>query len=153
MKKVLVLVEGQTEEFFIKKILSHHLEKKNIFITPTILATKRVKSGPDFKGGIISYTRVKRELIRLLGDTSAGLVTTMFDMNGLPHDFPGKSDASGTPLKRVKYIEQVFDGDINDSRFLSYISLHEFESLLFSYPHEIAKSLNTDFHEPFYHQN
>jgi hypothetical protein len=39
---VQVIVEGQTEEKFIKQILQPYLSLKNIFITPTI-TSKKVK--------------------------------------------------------------------------------------------------------------
>ena len=53
---------------------------------------KTVKRGPNFKGGITSFGQVERDLRRLLGDTSAALVTTMFDLYGLPDDFPVRYD-------------------------------------------------------------
>ncbi|MCP4022163.1 MAG: DUF4276 family protein [Desulfobacteraceae bacterium] len=56
MKKVLVLVEGPTEEAFVRHILQNHLMDYKVMIIPTIVTTKRVKSGPNFKGGIVSYT-------------------------------------------------------------------------------------------------
>ncbi|KAA3600526.1 MAG: DUF4276 family protein [Candidatus Scalindua sp. AMX11] len=142
MKKVLVLVEGQTEEAFVKRVLHEHLLKYNVSLIPTIVSTKRVKSGPDFKGGIVSYKRVRGDILRLLHDSSAVLVTTMFDLYGLPNDFPGRSEARGAPQKKVRYIEEAFRKDIDNSRFLGYLSLHEFEGLLFSSPHIIAITLN-----------
>lgn len=91
MKKVLILVEGQSEETFVKRVLSPHLLNLEVLIVPTIISTKRVKSGPSFKGGIPSYAKVRKELKRLLGDSSAALVTTMVDFYGLPGSFPGRS--------------------------------------------------------------
>mgnify|MGYP003423242531 CR=1 FL=1 len=142
VKKVLVLVEGQTEEGFVKRVLQEHLLKYNVSLIPTIVSTKRVKFGPDFKGGIVSYQKVRRDILRLLNDSSAALVTTMFDLYGLPDDFPGRTGARGAPQKKVRVIEDAFKNDIDNSRFLGYLSLHEFEGLLFSSPSIIAKTLN-----------
>jgi len=142
MKKVLVLVEGQTEEAFVKRVLLEHLLKYNVSLIPTIVSTKRVKSGPNFKGGIVSYKKVRGDILRLLNDTSAALVTTMIDLYGLPDDFPGRSEARGTPQEKVRFIEDEFRVDIDNRRFHGYLSLHEFEGLLFSAPHIIAKTLN-----------
>lgn len=143
MKKVLVLVEGQTEEAFIKRVLKEHLLEYNVCLIPTIVSTKRVKSGPDFKGGIVSYKKVRGDILRLLNDSSAVLVTTMFDLYGLPNDFPGRSGAKGAPQEKVRFVEDAFKMDIDNSRFLGYLSLHEFEGLLFSSPSIIAKTLNS----------
>lgn len=142
MKKVLVLVEGQTEEAFVKRVLQEHLLKYNVALIPTIVSTKRVKSGPDFKGGIVSYKRVRGDILRLLNDSSAVLVTTMFDLYGLPGDLPGRSNARGTPQDKVRFIEDELRKDINNGRFHGYLSLHEFEGLLFSDPSIIAITLN-----------
>jgi uncharacterized protein DUF4276 len=139
MAKVLILVEGQTEETFVKRTLEPHLSSLGVFLVPTIIATKRIKSGPSFKGGIPSYAKVRREILRLLGDSSAALVTTMIDFYGLPASFPGRANVHGkTSIERVVFVENAIEQDINDPRFLAYCSLHEFEALLFSSPATIA---------------
>lgn len=142
MKKILILVEGQTEENFVNSILCPFFIDKNIYITPVIVATKRVKSGPNFKGGITSYHKVKNDLSRLLKDSSVGLVTTMIDFYGLPSDFPGMEMLNRTTnMNKVSFLEQSFEADINSPKFKAFFLKHEFESLLFSKPEEIAKKL------------
>ncbi|MDR4499524.1 MAG: DUF4276 family protein [Candidatus Scalindua sp.] len=137
-----MLVEGQTEESFVKRVLQEHLLKYHVSLIPIIVSTKRVKSGPDFKGGIVSYKRIRRDILRLLNDSSAELVTTMFDLYGLPNDFPGRSEARGAPQEKVRFVEEAFKNDIDNRRLLGYLSLHEFEGLLFSSPSIIARTLN-----------
>lgn len=140
MKKVLILVEGQSEETFVKRVLSPHLLTREVLVVPIIISTKRVKSGPSFKGGIQSYGKVRKEIKRLLRDSSAALVTTMVDFYGLPGSFPGRGAVQGnTPLERVAFVESAINLDINDERFLAYCSLHEFEALLFAAPAKIAE--------------
>ncbi len=56
MKRALILVEGQTEERFVKQVLRDHLLSLNLSITPTLLTTKVVKNGPNFKGGVTSLS-------------------------------------------------------------------------------------------------
>jgi hypothetical protein len=144
MKKVLILVEGQSEETFVKRVLSPHLLTREVLGVPIIISTKRVKSGPSFKGGIPSYAKVRKEIKRLLGDSSAALVTTMVDFYGLPGSFPGRGAVQGTtPLERVTFVESAIDLDINDERFLAYCSLHEFEALLFAAPAKIADAFGS----------
>ncbi|MDZ7365092.1 MAG: DUF4276 family protein [candidate division KSB1 bacterium] len=59
MKRILILSEGQTEERFVKNVLRPALWLKGIDIIPKIVTTKRVKKGPDFKGGITEYRKVE----------------------------------------------------------------------------------------------
>lgn len=135
MKRVLILVEGQTEETFVRDVLAPHFITRNVALTPKILVTRRVKSGGHFKGGVVNYAQVKRELHLLLADTGAERITTMLDYYGLPEDFPGLAGRpSGTCYQRVEHVERAFQADIAHPRFLPYLALHEFEALLFTEP-------------------
>ena len=141
MKKIIILVEGPTEERFAKSVLAPHLLKKNIFLAVTILNTKTVKDGSNFKGGIQNYAKVKNDLMNLFHDSSAKMVTTMFDYYGLPSDFPAFSTQRGTCYQKVKHLEDAFAQDINKRNFLPYLQLHEFEALLFSSTQDIIDTM------------
>ncbi len=132
-KKVLVLVEGPTEEGFIKRVLGPYLSAKHIFLIPTIIKTKKELRGPDHKGGVNSYGQVKRDLLPLLNDASASIVTTMIDYYSLPSDFPGYYHRpDSTCYARVQFMEEQFSADIKQKKFLPYLQLHEFEALVFA---------------------
>jgi len=137
MKRALILVEGQTEERFVKQVLLPHLSSLNLHITPTLLTTKVVKNGPNFKGGVTSFEKFESDLRRLLGGAGGGaLVTTMLDYYRLPDDFPGMTDRPvptnlGT---RVRHVEQALYNHFGDGRFLPFLALHEFEAWVFSCP-------------------
>ena len=62
-----------------------------------------------------------------------GQLTLDFPLYALPDDFPGyeAAKAIGEPYARVAALETAFAEAINDSRFIPYIQLHEFEALLF----------------------
>lgn len=135
MKKVLVLCEGQTEETFIRDVLAPHLVTFDKHLIPTQLVTKETRSGKQFRGGVAVYSQIRRHIQNLLRDKHAACVTTMLDYYGLPSDFPGKQNLQGnTPHARVAWLEKDFARDINDHRFLPYLTLHEFEALLFANP-------------------
>ena len=140
---VLIYVEGQTEETFVRDVLAPYLlQRCYITLVPTLARTKRTKAGKTFKGGITSYRQVRGDILRLLQDTSASLVTTMIDFYGLPDDFPGKDSLPrGTPYERVQHLEQAFQQDIGNSRFLPYLVLHEFEAFVLVEPGHLAKVL------------
>ena len=142
MTKVLILAEGQTEETFIRDVLSPYLASRNVYPVATLAKTKRVTSGLDFKGGIVSYGKLRNDINRLLYDTSAKLVTTMVDFFGLPSDFPGFAQMpSGTCFDQVEYLEKEFVKNINNNKFHPYLALHEFEAMLFAEPEQIARSI------------
>ncbi len=141
MLKILVLVEGQTEEKFVNDILCKHFLTKNIFLTPIISSTKRIKSGGKFRGEITSYNKVKQDILRLLNDSSSKLVTTMIDLYGLPNDFPGNNNLPSQSNQLLAHLESAFEADINSNKFKAFLVKYEFEGLLFSNPDEIAKKL------------
>jgi hypothetical protein len=52
MKRLLVVVEGQTEEAFVRDVLTSHLAAFAVHPTAVLLKTKRVKSGGAFRGAV-----------------------------------------------------------------------------------------------------
>lgn len=161
MKRVLMLVEGQTEETFVKELLAPHLHTRGVAPIPVLATTKVVKSGPNFKGGLVSYGKAKNQVVRLLGDKDAAAVTTMLDLNALPVDFPGyQTRPLANCYDKVAHLEDAFGQDINSPRFRPYLQLHEFEAFLFVNPDitaatftgasvaEALASIKSDFSSP-----
>ncbi len=135
MRQVLISVEGQTEEAFVKRLLQQHLWNHGVHPVPILVATKRVKYGTDFKGGLVSYGKTKRDILRLLADTSAVAVTTMYDLSGLPADFPGHSTRpTHDSYAKAAHVEEALSQDIGHNRFRPHIQLHEFEAFMFVAP-------------------
>jgi hypothetical protein len=58
--------------------------------------------------------------------------TTLFDLYGLPDDFPQLAVLSqnADTLKRVAELEQAMSATVNDHRLNPYIQRHEFEALV-----------------------
>jgi len=140
MKRGLILVEGQTEQAFVRDLIRPHLHTLGLDLIPTVLTTRRVKSGADFKGGISHYAQVDREVHLLLRDSSAVVVTTLFDYYGLPGDFPGMSDRPDGP-GRADHVEHAFKSAIGHPRFDPHLVLHELEALAFADPAATAAAL------------
>lgn len=139
MKRIHILVEGQTEEAFARDILRAHFLSLGVWLSYSIVATKRTKKGTKFKGGFTSYQNLKKQILLLLRDTSLVAVTTMIDYYGIPDDFPGKATLQGqTCFDKVAYLEKACQIDINHRKFIPYLTLHEFEALLFTDPLAIA---------------
>jgi len=145
VKYISILVEGQTEEVFVRDVLTPYWSTQDIFPIATILRTKRVKSGSDFKGGITRYDRVCNDLNKLLQNRGVELITTMIDYYGLPKDFPKIDEQpEGDLYTKVEFLELAMEQDIGSYRFLPYLSVHEFEALLFTSPQDIATAFPDD---------
>ncbi|KQU73663.1 MULTISPECIES: DUF4276 family protein [unclassified Rhizobacter] len=134
MKRALIVVEGQTEERFVKTVLRQVLEPIGVDIRPTIVATKVVKDGANFKGGLRSFGQFREHLRRVLQGSGGALVTSMIDYYALPADFPGmvSRPLGGTPRQRVEHVERELRIAIGQQNFLPFIALHEYEAWLFS---------------------
>jgi hypothetical protein len=141
VSSVLVLVEGQTEERFVKDILAPFLTEHGVYVVPKVLVTKIVKTGANFKGGVTSFSHFERDLRLLLKDSSAKMVTTMIDLYGLPGDFPSVSKTRHLPYQeRVAALTEALRRHFNDQRYRPYFSTHELEAILLPYPEVIAEA-------------
>ncbi|MEZ5303327.1 MAG: DUF4276 family protein [Verrucomicrobiales bacterium] len=134
MKRILILVEGATEERFVKDVLHPHFWALGIHPEPKIAATKRVKQGKDFTGGISSFQQVLRDLRLLCGDRNAILITTLIDYYGLPTDFPKPKAVSASAQENASEIEAAIENKIGDPRFKAFLMVHEFEAIAFVNP-------------------
>ncbi|HTV40228.1 MAG TPA: DUF4276 family protein [Candidatus Sulfotelmatobacter sp.] len=135
MARVRLVVEGITEERFVKTMLAEPLGAKGIFLLPQMVHTGG-GSERIYKGGVTSYQRIKSDVTKLLKQESQddAFVTTMFDLYRLPNDFPGrvKAKPENDPLKKAAILENAFAEDIGAANFIPYVQLHEFEALLFT---------------------
>lgn len=133
MTRVYVFCEGQTEGVFVREVLVPYFQPMNLWLTPII-----VRTGPQGKGGVSTYGKIKWQVERKCKEDSAAWVTTMLDFYGLPSDFP-EMTSTGDSFSRAKTVEQAFQADIARHNFISNIVVHEFESLLFSDPTAFAE--------------
>jgi hypothetical protein len=135
-----ITAEGQTEERFVKDTLALHLGKFNVSTDVRCVLTSKDKR-KSHRGGLISYTKAKSDIQMWLKEDNnpEARFTTMFDLYALPNDFPKYEESKKIvdAYDRVEFLENAFALDIQDHRFVPYIQLHEFESLLFSKPEEL----------------
>lgn len=128
-KRLYIVVEGQTEEEFVKDLMSPYFQEIGIYVFPVIIHTSK-----GHKGGFVNYEHLKNDLSKLLKSQGQDVVVTMFvDFFRCP-ELPEKNIWSIIPnhLTRVIAMEDAIKRDISDWRFVPYIQLHEFEALLFS---------------------
>lgn len=146
MKRVYIVVEGQTEQEFVNSVISPYLQDLGILeVKPILIRTSRTG-----RGGMVNYLHLVNTIKSLLASTKNDyIVTTFIDFFRLPHDFPKYEDCMKKTDKaeQIKSLEEAIYEDIDDRRFFPYIQLHEFEALLFSsnkgfefyFPDKLAK--------------
>lgn len=144
MIRVTVIVEGATEEAFVKGPLAETLWQRQVYPTPIILGV------PGHKGGRPNYARVQKDLLRQLKQDPGAYCSTMIDFYGLGQGFPGTPVPRHlASIQKVERIERAVKDDIceripglrPDARLIPYLSLHEYEGLLFSNPDALAQAL------------
>jgi hypothetical protein len=128
-----ITTEGPTEFRFVKDVLYWQLQPIGIFCDVRSVLTSREYNK---RGGMTTYAKAKKDILQWISseNSSDRRFTTMFDYYALPNDFPGYVDAQKptNQYDKVEYIEKAFEKDINDSRFIPYIQLYEFEALLYA---------------------
>ena len=135
MIRLYLVVEGPTEEQFAKALIVPHLAKLEVWTRPVIVTTSRDRStGRKTKGGG-RWSAWKRDFRTLLASDRDAAVrfSTLFDLYGLPADFPGVApkQAGETPESRAQRLETEMAGDLGDSRLIPYLQVHEFETYIF----------------------
>lgn len=127
--RVNILVEGQTEESFVRELLVPHLANFQVWLTPRIVETSR-----GFKGGAVSYGKLSRQVRQWCQHDPSARVTTLFDVYGLPSDFPGIAQWNHTqpPQAQATKLEANLAAEIGQPNLIPYLQLHEYEALLFS---------------------
>lgn len=138
--RVLIYVEGQTEEVFINNCLAPYLRNFNIFMTPIVVSTKILLNGGKIVGGLTNgnlptFLQELNKLILTVGQD--GIVTTFIDYYAIPSEFPGYKilPAAVSSETKVDFLQNKLSEYYNfDPKFLPYIMMHEFEALLFSHP-------------------
>lgn len=140
MTRLLMLVEGQSEEIFVNRVLKPYLERIGVYIEgPIILWTKRLAGGGGFRGGVSSWSQIRKQLLALSNDGDAW-VTSLLDFYGLPSDVPGfdESLGAGSPQERAVALQGRIADEIGNRRFIPFLTLHELEALVFSAPDIVA---------------
>lgn len=135
MTRLLVHVEGQTEEAFVNVVLAPYLY--NIGYTQVrarLLGNARNRLN---RGGIKSWPVVRKDIQRHLANDVEAYGTTMVDYYALPHNWPGRNLPNGTIDQRHETMRTALSADFQtitgiEGRFIPFVLMHEFEALLFS---------------------
>ena len=154
MKRLLVFVEGETEEAFVRSVLMPHLVERGWHsVDARIFGNARQR---DRRGGIRPWPSARSDILRHLRSDPSCLVSTMVDYYGLPAQgsggWPGRSHAQAVAdvIGKATAVESSLRDEIHAEmgwgsgglgRFLPFVVMHEFEGLLFSDCDSFANSL------------
>ena len=143
MNELVVIVEGETEQTFVRDQLAAHLVMHNTTAWPVLPGRHRNH------GGVKKWEVAKPDILRTLKE--GRYCTTMFDYYAMPMDWPGRSEATGKPwAERAAFVESHIHADVvvamggrfNAKYFLPYVQLHEFEALAFADVEALASVLS-----------
>ena len=103
MVRLLVHVEGQTEENFVNELLGEHLMASGYHDVRARLAGNPRKQ----RGGVRSWDGVKRDILAHLKEDRAAINAVMVDYYALPQDWPGraKSPSMNSTSGKAEYVE------------------------------------------------
>ena len=153
MPRLLVHVEGPTEESFVNNVLRPHLVSDFGYadVSARLLGNARQRLR---RGGIGGWNTARRDIVRHLREDSGAISTTMVDFYGMPQigdrAWPGRDRANGMPFAQKAQVVQVeiardvaAEVDGAQDRFLAYVVMHEYEGLLFSDPGAFAEAIGS----------
>jgi hypothetical protein len=147
--EVYIVVEGQTEQTFVRNVLAPYMGQWGIYLHPRLIGK------PGHKGGDIRFDRAKVDIINFLKQRNDTYVSSMFDYFRINKEWPGLNDIRGKTLtieQKAKTVEDaMMKENVNElpqcnpeKRFIPYIQMHEFEALLFSDAHTLAERAEID---------
>lgn len=143
MARLLIHVEGQTEEDFVNEVLREHLVNQGYeLVSARIMGNARLRRR---RGGIRPWPSVRRDIVNHLRQDSGCIATTMVDFYGLPQQgdgaWPGRAGALGLDVQHkasrverslLDSVTEEMGAGFNRERFVPFVVMHEFEGLLFS---------------------
>jgi len=143
MARLLIHVEGQTEEGFVNEVLRDHLVSKGYHaVEARIVGNARLR---ERRGGIRAWPSVRVDIARHLKEDPSCVATTLVDYYGLPQGegraWPGRGKAANLPVaEKARCVEEAVLADLTAAmgsrfdirRFVPFVVMHEFEALLFS---------------------
>ena len=125
MIRLAISVEGQTEEEFVKTVLSGHLRSMAVEIQPILIGRAR-NAGQG--GGNVTIDRLASEMASLYWSFDA--VTSLVD-------FYGFRDKAGRTVQELEAdlhgeVSNRIGGSWNETKVFPYVQRYEFEGLLFA---------------------
>ena len=108
MNELVVIVEGETEQTFVRDQLAASLAEYGTTAWPILPGRHRRH------GGVRKWEAAREDIIRALREHR--YCSTMFDYYAMPENWPGRADANNKPWhERAKAVEAQIATDIQQS--------------------------------------
>jgi len=143
MIRLKIIVEGQTEDLFVKETLAEYLACKGYSVAPIIILTSK-KNGKPYRGGfrrVQGYDYAANYIAKLIKEDSTAVFSSMFDFYAFPKDVGCYDEMHriNDIYRQADCLEQYIFKDISGRvgkrmNFIPYIEMHEFEAMLFANP-------------------
>lgn len=120
-----VVVEGKTEEAFVRNVLAEYLQSYQLEVAPTIIGSANSRGDG---GGNVNIDGLARDMV--ISSWHNDFVTSLVDFYG----FTGKGEVTVDQLESqiTHSIRERVPDHPNFDIFIPYVQMHEFEGLLFS---------------------
>ena len=140
--RLLVHVEGETDEAFVNNVLGPHLYGHGYTsVAARIIGEARARAR---RGRIIPWLAARRNIVRHLRRDPTCAHTTLVDYYAMPERgdraWPGRAQARIAPVAAkgeiveraiVADLQRMIGANADMRRFVPYVMVHEFEALLF----------------------
>jgi hypothetical protein len=152
--EIYIVVEGQTEQTFVRDVLAPQIAHKGIYLYSALLGK------PGHKGGDVRFDRAKADIGNFLKQRNDTYISTMFDYYRIDVNWPGRVDvrqeikngktltasqkAGILEIATLREIMNAFPDYNTGNRFIPYIEMHEFEALMFSDADILAEKTEID---------
>ncbi len=132
--RITVLCEGQSEYYFVNKVLDPYLPA-DVTAVPLPISGRAFGNVPF---GMVR-TAAENELTRAETPDFVTTMVDLYELSGWPSTdvLPGE-----TGIQRVRRIETEAQKLFDDERFIPYVQLYEFEALLLADLDELTKWLD-----------
>ena len=143
---VIAVVEGRTEQRFVEEVLAPYLANRGVYMT----ATQVRKKGQN--GGDVRFARVRTMVHHFLKQRSDTIVVSFVDYYGIS-EWPALDEvrrmANASPCSLAEKLNsaaiaevqsELVDVDVS-KRYIPFMAVHEFESLLFSDANVLSSEL------------
>ena len=133
MNELVAIVEGETEQTFVRDQLASYLALHGTAVWAVLPGRNRKR------GGVKKWEVARQDIVRTLKE--GRYCTTMMDYYAMPDDWPGRADAKSLAWdERASHVEAQLLEDVvavmgqkfDSQFFIPYVQLHEFEALAFA---------------------
>jgi Domain of unknown function (DUF4276) len=144
MAHILLIVEGQTEEQFYKRLVQNEFRNEDgtfrHYFQVVVMPSKKNIYSRSHKGGAIGYEVCTDNIKRFLRQAShCDLTLLVLDYYGLHDSFKSHlSNEHQTLEQKILVIQSRLEAEIGVPRFKFRLQVHEFEAYLFSDPEKVT---------------